>query len=458
MEEENNQSKQKKSKIEKNNIDVSKPKRGRKPKEKKEITGNEKNTEKNKDDKIEIEKDEKIDCAAKRNSFNTLEVVIIMFITLCFGCFLGSILTYSRDTKYTLSNIPEELQEFINTYNDILDNYYEEIDKESLLDAGIEGMINFLGDKYSVYMDKEETSDFNEQVEGKYTGIGCELKLQDNETVTISKIFSSSPAEKSGIKIGDIITKVDDESVKGLNPTEISSKVKGISGTEVSITVLREDKELTFHIVRDSVDINSVTSKVYKENDKNIGYIAIDVFASNTLSQFRKELTKLEDENISSLIIDVRNNSGGYLSTVKDIASIFLESNKIVYQLDTRGEIEKIYSGTKESRNYPIALLVNHYSASASEILASALNESYGAEIVGSTTYGKGTVQKAYQLDNGATVKYTIQKWLTPNGNWINEKGITPTTNVELDLEYYNNPTDENDNQLQKAIQILSEK
>ena len=196
---------------------------------------------------------------------------------------------------------------------------------------------------------------------------------------------------------------------------------------------------------------------MFEENGKKIGYIELSVFAANTYSQFEQKLTELESRNIDSLIIDVRDNSGGYLSTVTDIASLFLDKSKIIYQLDTKGIVEQVYAKTNSSRNYKIAVLINGNSASASEILAGALKESYGATIIGVNSFGKGTVQKAYQLESGATVKYTIQKWLTPNGNWINEVGITPDVKVELDNNYYKNPSDSTDNQLQMAIKNLSE-
>ena len=152
----------------------------------------------------------------------------------------------------------------------------------------------------------------------------------------------------------------------------------------------------------------------------------------------------------------MRDNSGGYLSTVTSIASLFMDKSKIIYQLDTKGIVEQIYATTKESRKYDIRVLINQNSASASEILAAALQESYGAKVVGVNSFGKGTVQKAYQLESGATVKYTIQKWLTPNGNWINKKGVTPDIEVEMEGDYYQNPSDETDNQLQKALEDIS--
>lgn len=393
-----------------------------------------------------------------KKGFNNLEVVIIMFITLCFGGLIGSALTYAVSNKEEIiTSVPVELNEFVNTYEDIIENYYEEIDHKGLLNAGIEGMLRFLGDKYSVYMDEEESKNFDEQVEGKYVGIGSEIqRLEDGSTI-ISNPFEDGPAAKAGLQKDDTILKVDGKSIEGLDLEEISNKVKGKAGTNVTITVKRGDIELDIVVTRGEVELTSVTGKVIGIEDKKIGYIDIDLFASNSANQFEKELLRLESEGINSLIIDVRDNSGGYLTTVEDIASLLLEKGKTLYKLDTKGVVETKKDSTKTSRSYPITVLINRYSASASEILAAAIKEAYeNGEVVGVNSYGKGTVQKAYKLESGATVKYTIQKWLTPNGNWINEKGVEPTKVVEQKEEYYADPTDDKDVQLQEALKMLA--
>jgi len=189
-----------------------------------------------------------------------------------------------------------------------------------------------------------------------------------------------------------------------------------------------------------------------------VGVIVVDVFAANTYKQFKNELLDLENKKIDSLIIDVRDNSGGYLTVVSDILSLFLNKSKVMYQLETKGKKEVVHALTNAERKYPVVVLVNKGSASASEILAAAMKESYGAKVVGVSTYGKGTVQRAYSLKSGATVKYTTQKWLTPKGNWIHEIGVEPTIVEELNENYYQTLQDEDDNQLQKAISVLSEK
>lgn len=395
----------------------------------------------------------------KKVGFNYLEVILIMIITLIIGGFLGGFVNQfvTKPTKQESSTVSDEFQEFLNTYEDIKENYYEEIDEGEMLNAGIKGMIDYLGDKYSVYMDEEETEEFNEQVEGKYVGIGTEIMQLEDGSVVVSNPFEGSPAAKAGLQAGDVIIRVNDTDVTGKTSSEVSNLIKKSADSTVNITVRRDDEEKTFTIERETIEIESVDSSVFDVNDRKVGYIYVSIFAANTYQQFEQALEDLEEDGIDSLVIDVRSNSGGYLDCVTEIASLFLGKGKVIYQLDTKGIVEKVYDETKTKRDYPIAVLINSSSASASEILAASLKESYGAEVVGVNSYGKGTVQRAYQLENGATVKYTIQKWLTPDGNWINEVGVEPTLRVEMNVDYYQNPSDETDNQLQEALKKVAE-
>lgn len=395
----------------------------------------------------------------KKVGFNYLEVILIMIITLIIGGFLGGFVNQfvTKPTKQESLTVSHEFQEFLDTYEDIKENYYEEIDEGEMLNAGIKGMIDYLGDKYSVYMDEEETEEFNEQVEGKYVGIGTEIMQLEDGSVVVSNPFEGSPAAKAGLQAGDVIIRVNDTDVTGKTSSEVSNLIKKSADSTVNITVRRDDEEKTFTIERETIEIESVDSSVFDVNDKKVGYIYVSIFAANTYQQFEQALEDLEEDGIDSLVIDVRSNSGGYLDCVTEIASLFLGKGKVIYQLDTKGIVEKVYDETKTKRDYPIAVLINSSSASASEILAASLKESYGAEVVGVNSYGKGTVQRAYQLENGATVKYTIQKWLTPDGNWINEVGVEPTLRVEMNVDYYQNPSDETDNQLQEALKKVAE-
>jgi len=229
-----------------------------------------------------------------------------------------------------------------------------------------------------------------------------------------------------------------------------------MSGSKVKITITRDGEEIEFEVTREIIVLDSVTYKMYEKNDKKIGYVNVSIFAANTYSQFRNAILDLETQNMDSLIIDVRNNTGGYLSSVTEMLNLLLEKDDIVYQLDEKGDKTVIKDNTKESRKYKVGVIINEYSASASEIMAAAIKESYGGEVIGVNSYGKGTVQQTKELSTGGMMKYTTQKWLTPKGNWINEVGVEPTIEVKIDEKYYQTLLESDDNQLQKALELFS--
>ncbi len=388
----------------------------------------------------------------KKNKYNFMEVVALMIIAGIFGMLLGGILMYKKGSLNT--GVKKELNEFFNTYTEVLNEYYEDIEGQQLLEAGVKGIINYLGDPYSVYMDKDTATAFNEKVNGEYVGIDTEIIQYQDGTVEFTKVGEDGPAYSSGIRVGDVLIKVDGESIAEKTLTEVSSLVKGEENTIVKLTILRNDEEKTYEVKRKKVDIQSVNGEVIDYNNSKIGLLTISIFASNTAVQFEKELNKLEKEEIDSLIIDVRGNSGGYLSTVTDILSNFIKKGEVLYELKTKDKIEKIYDKTDEKRDYKIAVLVNGGSASASEVLASSLKETYNAYTVGTITFGKSKVQKTQDLSNGATIKYTFQEWLTPTGDNLGGKGLEP----EYVVEYTASDTEnEYDSQLKKALDLLTE-
>ena len=410
--------------------------------------------------KEEIMEDENIDTTKeivtiKKEGFSYPEMVIIMIIAVLFGFLIGNVVSFTKK-ETTNSSVPSELKEFVDTYNDIVNNYYDKVNKEELIDAGIKGMINYLDDPYATYFDGTSSTNFNQTLEGNYEGVGIEVTL-DNNKVKITKVFADTPAKKAGIKVGDYITKVNGESVEGKSLSDVVSLIKNAKNKEVEITITRDDQEKTMKVTRTTVDMPYTSSKVYEENGKKIGYLKIEMFSNNITKQVKKELESLKKKNIDKLVIDVRDNPGGYLTQVTEILSLFMTKKDVIYQLQTKNNKEKVYStSSKATYNYPVVVLINENSASASEILASAFKETYNAEIVGVNSYGKGTVQKTGDLNNGDTIKYTVQKWLTPKGNWINEKGVTPTKEVKLELKENETLTEDNDNQLKAAIELAS--
>ena len=424
---------------------------------KKIINNKEENVKNNIDNrKKKKDKKKKIGIFSKeKESYSFDEVFSITIFSLLLGvlaCF--SVLTILNKGKnyFVLS---KELAKFVDAYDAIVDNYYKEVDKDKLVESAINGMVSSIGDEYTSYSDKDVTDNFNEAVNGKYMGIGALIMKSENDLV-IYKVFEDSPSYKAGLKDGDIILKLDDKDTKDMSVNDIASIVKNDDNKEVKLLVKRGEENLDITIVKDMVELPVVSGKVINHNDKKIGYISLSIFSSVASEQFNKQLVKLEKEGISGLVIDVRGNSGGYLTTVTDIASYFLKKGDIIYKLEVNDKVTVRKDKTKESRDYPVAVLIDKNSASASEILASSIKESYNGYVVGTNSYGKGTVQQTLVLSDGSMIKYTIEKWLTPLGNWINEEGVVPTNYVELSSEYLNNPVFENDNQLNEALELVS--
>lgn len=423
---------------------------------KKIINNKEENVKNNIDNrKKKRDKKKKIGIFSKeKESYSFDEVFSITIFSLLLGglaCF--SVLTILNKGKnyFVLS---KELAKFVDAYDAIVNNYYKEVDKDKLVESAINGMVSSIGDEYTSYSDKDVTDNFNEAVNGKYMGIGA-LIMKSEKDLVIYKIFEDSPSYRAGLKDGDIILKLDDKDTKDMSVNDIASIVKNDTNKEVKLLVKRGEENLDITIVKDMVELPVVSGKVINHNDKKIGYISLSIFSSVASEQFNKELVKLEKEGISGLVIDVRGNSGGYLTTVTDIASYFLKKGDIIYKLEVNDKVTVRKDKTKESRDYPVAVLIDKNSASASEILASSIKESYNGYVVGTNSYGKGTVQQTLVLSDGSMIKYTIEKWLTPLGNWINEEGVIPTNYVELSSEYLNNPVFENDNQLNKALELV---
>lgn len=420
---------------------------------KKDIKRKKDSNKKVKEKKIEIVNDNK---NKERELYTSKEVIIVMIFSIGIGilmCFGGiSIITGKNYLAVT-----KDLKKVVDTYYAIVDNYYGELDRDKLIDGAVEGMISSVGDTFTSYSDTDSTSSFDETINGSYEGIGCTVATLEDGTISVIDMFEDSPSYKAGLKVGDIILKVDGESYEGKNSNDISNYIKNSGKSKIVLTVKRDNEEKDISINLSKVEIPHVSGKVIEQDSKKIGYIKISLFASNSYKQFKNKLDELEKSNIDDLIIDVRDNSGGYLSSVTDICNLFLDKGKVIYQLeDSKGKVKK-KDTTKEKRKYDIVVLINGGSASASEILASAIKESYGGDIVGTNSYGKGTVQQTKKLLDGSMIKYTTQKWLTPDGNSINEVGVTPTKVVELNEEYFNNPTTENDNQLQEAIKLILE-
>lgn len=388
----------------------------------------------------------------KMLSFHRGQLIGIILFSMGLGVLIGSILVYEKAGLH-LSKSSKELDELVYTYQAITDQYYKEISKKKLLDAAVEGMVNQLEDPYSLFLNQKDSEEFNEVIDGEYKGIGITIQKKDSNFEVIS-LQENSPAKEAGVKIGDQILEVNHHSIQNKTIEEISYLIQGKSN-RVSIKVKRKDQEYTYNLKKDMIDVLTVSSKIFTNNNQKIGYLSISVFSSNTYQQFSSELKKIEKKKINSLIIDVRDNPGGHLDQVRDILDLFLDKKKVLYQISNHKNHKKVYAKTKEKRDYDIVVLINKQSASASEILASSLKESYGGMVVGINSYGKGSVQKQYKLSSGSSLKYTVKEWLTPKGNSIDKVGVRPNKVVEQSEAYDKNPTYDNDLQLNQALELL---
>lgn len=343
-----------------------------------------------------------------------------------------------------------ELNDFIETYDTISEEYYGKFDREEVVDSAINSMVGSVGDVYTTYSNQENTDILLEDLEGTYEGIGCLVGMNLDNGIYVMEVFDGTPADKAGLLEGDIILEVDGVDYSDKTSEDVSDYVKNEVDDQVEMKLKRNNEEFLVNIIREKVEIPSVDGKIIYQDDVKIGYISIDVFSSVADKQFENKLKKMEKEDIEGLIIDVRNNTGGYLNVVTNISSLFLEKGLVIYQLKTADKVEKVKDKTKVNRKYPVVVLVNGASASASEILAASIKESYNGYVVGVNTYGKGTVQKTKTLKNGSMVKYTIQEWLTPKANAIDGKGVKPTHVIEFEESGY-----ENDSQLDYSIDLL---
>ena len=382
----------------------------------------------------------------KNNKYNLLELILVIITTLIVGLFIGYLL-FDNQIK-TNANL-KEIEE---VYNTISKEYINEIDTKDLSDAAIDGMMSVLKDKHSVYYNKEASENFEIELNGYFYGVGIVIQKDEKEYPIIENVYKNSPAERSGLKIKDKIIKIDSVDVKELSTEEIVNKIRGTVGQEFNLEIERESEKKNIKIITGKVDIPSVE---YKELNNKIGYLNIGIFASNTDEQVKEKLKEIEKSDISKLIIDLRYNSGGGLDTLLNISSLFLEKDTPIINIESKKKVDTKYSTGSGVKKYKIVVLINEYSASASEALAAALNEQLNAELIGTTTYGKGTVQKTKYLKDGSILKYTTETWKTSKGQAIEGIGIKPTIEVKQSDKYFETLKEADDMQLQKAIDTL---
>lgn len=370
----------------------------------------------------------------KNTKFELWEVIAITLFSSLVMSFCTGYLVYKGYGCNKYNGDDEYLANFYKSYEEIVDNYYSSVDKSALIDAGIKGMLNYLGDPYTTYLDKNGTDSLKESLSGTYEGIGVAITLNSEKEVVVSKVYENTPAEKAGVKEGDIILSINGESLEEKTTTDAVEIIKGLE--DIVLICRRDNESVEIKLNKATLNVPSVNTKIEEINNKKIGYMYVSKFNQTVYDQFVDALEKLEKDNIDGLVIDLRDNTGGYLAAATKMAKLFLENGKVIYSLNEKNGSTVTKDDTDEARTYPVYALVNGNTASASEILAAALRDSYGAKLVGSTTYGKGKVQKTSTLSDGTMYKYTSAKWLTPNGVCIDEVGLKPDIEIDASADY----------------------
>lgn len=355
---------------------------------------------------------------------------------------------------FGMSNMAKicQIEEMLDTY------YVEDYDKELAEELMYTGLVAGVGDPYTYYLSADSLAEQVEKNSGHFVGIGVEIYAGDDGYIVVSSVTPGGPAEAAGILAEDKITEVDGESITGKTAADVSALVKGEEGTDVTLTIFREStgEVLEKTVTRQDIQVQTVS---WRMMDDNIGYISITNFRENTYNQFKEALDTLEAEGMEKLVLDLRNNTGGLVKSAHEIGEELLPEGIMVYTMDKEGNREDTLCDDVYN-DVPMVVLVNGNSASAAEILAGAIQDTDRGELIGTTTFGKGLVQRLFTLPDGSGLNVTIQKYYTPNGTSIHGVGITPDYEVELPEEYAQqaNIPAEADTQLQKAVEVLSEK
>lgn len=350
-------------------------------------------------------------------------------------------------TGYTLFTNYNSVGNLVKVISLVRTQYLHPVSSEMLVEGAIKGVVESLDDPYSVYLDHQTFKELNEQIHGSFGGLGILVGIED-DMLTVVRPYEGTPAAKAGVKAGDRITEINDRDVRGIDLDTAIGLMCGPVGTQISLTINREGvpSPLEFNIVREEIVVPTVEGKIVP--DTQIGYIAISQFTENTPEELNEKLKLLINQNIKGLIIDVRNNPGGELRAAYKVADQFIPGGSIVH-IDYRAGEDYTFEATEKSLDLPLVVLQNQHTASAAEILAGAIKDHGLGILVGTTSFGKGVVQTVYPLDNGAGLKLTTARYLTPDRHDINLKGIEPDvileqpTNAIVDL------------QLQKAVEIM---
>ncbi|PLR78476.1 peptidase S41 [Bacillus sp. V3-13] len=358
-------------------------------------------------------------------------VMLLFFIVFITAGITTFALAFGDEKAVNVGTERPEFSKLYSAYDTLKEMYFKSVDEEELINGAINGMVEALDDPYSDYMNEEEAKNFNESISSSFEGIGAEIQELDGNIVIVSPL-KGSPAEKAGLQPNDIVLSVDGKSLQGLSSTEAVTLIRGEKGTEVNIVVQRPGmgEPMDISIIRDTIPLETVYGKMREDGIANI---QITSFSENTAKELVDKLNELQKQGMKGLVLDLRQNPGGLLDQAIKISSLFVPKGEILFQIEDRnGDKEVVKSTHENGPNIPLVVVIDKGSASASEILAAAVKESADVPLVGEKSFGKGTVQRAQNFKDGSNIKFTTEKWLTPDGNWIHEKGIVPDYEVQL--------------------------
>lgn len=392
--------------------------------------------------------------------------LVILSLMLLLGSFLsGFVVGGIYYSNKALSSQNQEVEREISkskldlledVLNQVETSYVEKPKKQKLINGAIDGLLKALDDPYTRHLRKKAFHEFQEQTSGHFGGVGIELGMRDDHLTVVAPI-RNTPAERAGVQAGDIITTINDRSTKGMSIQEAVELIRGEPGTKVTLGMQRNGKEqFKVTLVRDEIKVPNVTGKVL--DDKRVGYVMIHSFNEETGKDLKAEIDSLKAKGIQGLILDLRNNPGGLLTEAVNVANLFIKSGPIVKVKSRTGQTETYSANATADDKLPLVILVNKGSASASEIVAGAVQDSGRGVIIGERTFGKGSVQQVIQLKDGSALVLTVAKYLTPKGRSLNKRGVNPDIEVKVDKKQLHKLSGKDDPQLNKAIEVIEQK
>ncbi|KRL01212.1 S41 family peptidase [Liquorilactobacillus capillatus] len=371
-----------------------------------------------------------------KKRYSLLTVVIVGLLTLLIGSgtvffIMDQRLTAAQRTNKSMAKIEA-------VYSTLYNNYYRHVSRQKLENGALSGMVNALGDPFSEYMSKSETQSLNDTISSSFTGIGAEVRKNGDKIQIVSPI-DGTPAAKAGLKANDVIEKINGKSMNGVSLSKAVSYIRGKKGTKVTLTIKRNSETFTKTLVRDTIPVKTVTGKLDKEHP-TVGYLRVSTFSEKTAAEFKSEIKQLRKQGAKSFVIDMRDNPGGLMDQALAMSSMFLKDGKTIMQVQSRDQAPQVFKAGKKyddgfKVNEKSVVLINGGSASAAEIFSGALKQSANIKLIGTKSYGKGTVQNTVPFNDKTELKVTIAKWLTPDGSWIHHKGLQPT--VKKDFPSY---------------------